>query len=96
VASRGVALPAFCHEHGKLALRRVALRRDARRQGKGGHMSNDPLQDFSLRIPPHAIALAQRIAQTISTPVHDVTRSEVVRRAVVIGLDTLAKEYAIK
>lgn len=49
-----------------------------------------------MRLPTHAIALAERLADSISTPVHEVTRSEVVRRAVTIGLDTLAKEYGIK
>ena len=53
------------------------------------------LCNVTVRLPCHITERAERIARSISTALHDVTPSEVMRRAMVIGLEAIAKEYAI-
>jgi len=59
---------------------------------RGDYMER--LGNRTLRIPEHVLALAERIARKMTNPVHEVATSEVMRRALVLGLEQLAAEVS--
>jgi len=48
--------------------------------------------NVSLRLAPEVTARAESLARALSSSFHAVTTSEVLRQAVVVGLDLLTKE----
>jgi hypothetical protein len=54
--------------------------------------NSDRLGNRTLRIPEHVREHAERIARAMTNKVHEVAASEVMRRALVLGLEQLDKE----
>jgi hypothetical protein len=53
----------------------------------------EPLVYAPLRVKSSAIACAEKLAERMSDDVREVTKADVMRRAISIGLASLALEY---
>lgn len=56
-------------------------------------VASDHLSNVTLRLPPHVRKQASEIAECMSGAIFTVTESEVMRRALILGLDQLAREW---
>lgn len=55
--------------------------------------TRERLEYCPLRMKPSAIACAEKLAERMTDDVRPVTKADVLRRAIEIGLATLASEY---